>query len=272
MRDHVEAVRPDLLEQTIELVGEDPFARVDESTRYAQPAILCASLAGWAQLRDHVEPVALAGHSLGEFGALSAADALSEHDALRLVALRGRLMADAGEASGGGTMLALLGATPEQAAELAAQHDVTVANDNAPDQVVLSGAPDDLDRVRQAADEAELRARPLDVAGAFHSPQMADAVEPLREALAEVEMRPPRITVFSCASAAPFEDPVSELADAVVHPVRWRETMEALSSHGAQTFVEVGPGRVLTKLAPRCVPDVTATPLEKFLERTGATV
>ncbi|MGH2840876.1 MAG: acyltransferase domain-containing protein, partial [Solirubrobacteraceae bacterium] len=145
MRDLVAAVRPDLLDTAVDLVGEDPFPRVEESTRFAQPAILCASLAGWSRLRDRVDPVALAGHSLGEFSALAAAGALSDHDALGLVVLRGDHMASSGEASGGGTMLALMGATPAQSETLAARHDVSVANDNAPGQVVLSGAPDALD-------------------------------------------------------------------------------------------------------------------------------
>ena len=95
MRALVAAVRPDLLDAAIELIGEDPFARVEESTRFAQPAILCASLAGWTRLRDHIDPVALAGHSLGEFSALAAAGALSELDALRLVVIRGDHMAPA---------------------------------------------------------------------------------------------------------------------------------------------------------------------------------
>ena len=131
MRDLVAAVRPDLLDAAIDLVGEDPFPRVEESTRFAQPAILCASLASWTRLRDHVDPVALAGHSLGEFSALAAAGAISDHDALRLVVLRGNKMASSGEASGGGTMLALMGATPAQSAALADRHGVSLANDNA---------------------------------------------------------------------------------------------------------------------------------------------
>ncbi|MBA3326763.1 MAG: ACP S-malonyltransferase, partial [Solirubrobacterales bacterium] len=120
MRDLVAAARPDLLEAVIDLVGEDPFPRIDDCTRFAQPAILCTSLAGWTRLCGQVDPAVLAGHSLGELSALAAAGALDEHDALRLVVLRGRLMAESGAAVGGGTMLALLGATPAQAAALAA--------------------------------------------------------------------------------------------------------------------------------------------------------
>lgn len=267
MRSLVSAVRPDLLEAATEFVGEDPFDRVEESTRFAQPAILCASLAGWTRLRDRVDPVALAGHSLGELSALAAAGALDHIDALRLVALRGRLMADSGAASGGGTMLALLGATPAQAAALAARHGVSVANDNAPGQVVLSGAPGALDAARTDALADGLRALPLDVAGAFHSPQMRSAVEPFRAALAEVEFRAPEIPVVSCATAAPFTDPACELAEALVIPVRWRETMTALDAMGTHTFVDVGPGRVLAKLAPRCIKGASAATLDTLVEQ-----
>ena len=261
MRDAVGSARPDLLEAVLAMVGDDPFERIDESTRFAQPAIFCASLAGWARVSERVRaPIAFAGHSLGELSALAAAGVLDELDALRLVVLRGRLMADSGEASGGGTMLALLGAAPAQAAALAAAHGVAVANDNAPGQIVLSGAPEDLRATRRHARVEGLRAIPLDVAGAFHSPQMAAAVEPFRAALAAVTLHEPGTPVFSCASASPFTDPVDELADALVSPVRWRETMTALDDAGARAYLDPGPGAVLAKLAPRCVPD--AQPVE----------
>jgi len=266
MRDLVAAVRPDLLDAAIDLVGEDPFLRVEESTRFAQPAILCASLASWTRLRDHVDPVALAGHSLGEFSALAAAGVISDHDALRLVVLRGDHMASSGGASGGGTMLALMGATPAQAAALAARHGVSLANDNAPGQVVLSGAPDALDAAREDAETEGLRALPLGVAGAFHSPQMQGAVAPFRDALTEVVFDTPQMTVISCASAAPFTDPAVELADALVSPVRWRDTMTTLDAMGVQTYVDAGPGRVLSKLAPRCIKDASAATADTLLE------
>ncbi|HEV7882570.1 MAG TPA: acyltransferase domain-containing protein, partial [Solirubrobacteraceae bacterium] len=119
MRDVVGEFAPELLEQSLELVGDDPFARVDGSTRFAQPAIFLASVAGWRRSElDLSEVVAVAGHSLGEFAALVAAGALDAEVALRLVVERGRLMADAGEREGGGTMLAVLGASAEAAAQL----------------------------------------------------------------------------------------------------------------------------------------------------------
>jgi [acyl-carrier-protein] S-malonyltransferase len=266
MRDDVAQARPDLLDAAVELVGEDPFLRVDASTAFAQPAIFCASLATWSRVRDRLEPAAMAGHSLGELTALTAAGAVDELDALRLVVLRGRLMAESGAASGGGTMLAVLRGTPARAAALAARHGVAVANDNAPDQVVLSGAREQLEAAADDARAQGLRAMMLDVAGAFHSPQMAAAVAPLRAALDATTFRTPTVPVVSCGTAAPFADPAQELAEALVRPVRWRETMGALAGQGITTFVDAGPGRVLAKLATRCVPDVAAASATALLE------
>ncbi len=266
MRERVQALRPDLLEAAIELVGDDPFERVTESTRYAQPAIFCASLAAWGQIESLVDPDALAGHSLGELSALAAAGALEEHDALKLVVLRGMLMAESGEASGGGTMLALVGGNPGRGRSLAARYGVTLANDNAPDQVVLSGAPDRLKLAREEAKSDGLRALMLDVAGAFHSPQMAAAVEPFKLAFASVEWREPRLTVVSCATTEPFSDPKTELAAALTAPVRWRETMLALEGRGVRTYVDVGPGKVLAKLVRRNVQDAAVSGPETLLE------
>jgi malonyl CoA-acyl carrier protein transacylase len=266
MRDDVARTRPDLLDAVTELVGDDPFARVEESTAFAQPAIFCASMASLSRVRDRVDPVAMAGHSLGELSALAAAGAVNELDALALVVLRGRLMAESGAASGGGTMLAVLRGTPARAAALAARHGVTVANDNAPDQVVLSGARTDLEGAGNDARAQGMRAMLLDVAGAFHSPQMAAAVEPFRTALSKVTFRATDVPVISCATAAPFTDPAAELAEALVRPVRWRDTMTALAGLGVDTFLDAGPGRVLAKLAPRCVAGAAAAPATSVLE------
>jgi malonyl CoA-acyl carrier protein transacylase len=258
MRELVARVRPDLLAAVTELVGEDPFARVEQSTRFAQPAIFCASLAGWTLIRERVKPVVVAGHSLGELSALAAAGVLDELDALRLVALRGHLMEVSGSATRGGAMLAVLGATPAHAAALAARHDVMLANDNAPGQVVLSGAEDAIVRAEREARCTGFDTTRLDVAAAFHSPHMRHAVQPFREALHDVRLRDAAIPVLSCATARPFRDPAEELARALVRPVRWRETMIALAQAGACSFVDAGPGAMLAKLAPRCVPGTAA--------------
>ena len=246
MRDLVAQRAPDLLERCVELVGEDPFARVEDSTRFAQPAIFCASLAGWDALG--LTPSAAAGHSLGELAALAAAGVLERDDALRLVVLRGRLMAEADDR---GSMLALVGASAGEAAEVAREAGVTVANDNAPGQVVLSGDREALARAEEAARERGRRALPLDVAGAFHSPSMQPAVEPFRAALDAVELHEPSFPVVSCTTTEPFADVRAELAAALTRPVRWRETVLALRAAGVSEFVEVGPGKVLARLNKR---------------------
>ena len=256
MRETVQEHAPDLLERCIELVGEDPFPRVEDSTRFQQPAIFCASMVGWRWAEPHVEPDAMSGHSLGELAALAAAGALSEDEALQLVVTRGKLMAQAAEAQSEGAMLALLKGTPEQAQELAQTHGVHVANDNAPGQVVLSGRRSALDELAGAAREAQLRTMWLAVAGAFHSPDMEEAAERFRAELAEVEFSQPAVEVVSCATAAPFEDPAAQLADALVEPVRWRQTMSALEELGVDRFIDTGPGKTLAQLVGRNISDV----------------
>jgi malonyl CoA-acyl carrier protein transacylase len=256
MRDAVKAVRPDLLEAVTELVGEDPFERVGDGTQFAQPAIFCASVAGWEALGRPLGDV-MAGHSLGELGALVAAGSLTERDGLELVALRGRLMHEAGERAGDGGMIALLGpGAADQAQELAEAQGVSVANDNSPQQIVLSGARTALSGAAAVARERGLRALELDVTGAFHSPMMAAAAPEFEAALADVAVEEPRVPVISAVTAEPFDDIRVRLVEALTHPVRWRETLLALHGLGAERFVEVGPGRVLTGLAKRTLRDV----------------
>jgi [acyl-carrier-protein] S-malonyltransferase len=256
MRDSVADVRPDLLELAAEIVGEDPFAKADQGTNYAQPAIFCASLAGWESL-GRPDGDFMAGHSLGELAALVAAGALQERDGLELVALRGRLMQESGEKAGDGGMLALLGkGAADHAAELAQHHRLAVANDNSPQQVVLSGARDALPGAAAAAKELGLRATELPVSGAFHSPMMEGAVPEFSNALKQVKISEPRVKVLSAVTAAPFDDVAAQLTEALTSPVRWRETLLALHELGAERFVEVGPGRVLSGLVKRTLQDV----------------
>ena len=256
MRDDVESTRPELLDMANAAVGEDPFPRAGDGTNFAQPAIFCASLAGWHRL-GRPRGDFMAGHSLGEFAALVAAGALSESDGLELVTLRGRLMHEAGQAAGDGGMLVVGGPdAAERAPEVAQAHDLVVANDNSPQQVVLSGARSQLPAAVQTAKDMGLRAKVLDVTGAFHSPMMAAAVPEFAAALEATEFAAPQVPVISAVTAREFEDPRQELADALTSPVRWRETMLALHERGAGRFVEVGPGRVLTGLAKRTLENV----------------
>src|SRR5437763_677839 len=196
---------------------------------------------------------AAAGHSLGEYAALVAAGALDFEDALALVDERAAAMAEAAEMAPGG-MVAMLGGDPDGVADLAAQLGLTVANDNGPGQLVLSGRVDALGVAEEHARAVGARARRLDVGGAFHSPLMGPAAARLASALARVEFRPPAMSVYSCATAAPFADPRRELADNLLRPVRWRETVLALEAAGIDGFTEVGPGRVLTGMVRRIVP------------------
>ncbi|MFL5824584.1 MAG: ACP S-malonyltransferase [Solirubrobacteraceae bacterium] len=252
MRQTVERVRPDLLAAVAQIMGQDPFLRVEESTEFAQPAIFCASLAAWVEQGRPLGDM-MAGHSLGELSALAAAGALSEHGALELVVVRGRLMAQAGA----GGMVALLGSgAAEQAPELAAAHGLALANDNCPTQVVLSGPLEALRAAASAAQELGLRTMDLPVAGAFHSPMMASAVPEFAAALEGVEVRAPSVPVLSAVTAEPFDDVRRRLADAITMPVRWRETMLHARQRGADRFVEIGPGRVLTGLVKRTLSGV----------------
>jgi [acyl-carrier-protein] S-malonyltransferase len=256
MRDLVARVAPELLEMAVAAVGEDPFPRANDGTNFAQPAIFCASLAGWEALGRPTGEM-MAGHSLGELGALVAAGALDQREGLELVVLRGRLMEESGRQSGNGGMIAVLGAgASDRAAEIAEAHGLTVANDNSPVQVVISGATSRLPAALAHAKELGFRAMELDVAGAFHSPMMAAAVPEFERALAATTFATPRVTVVSAVTAQPFTDPRRELAEALTMPVRWRETMLTLHELGAERFVDVGPGRVLTGLAKRTLSGV----------------
>jgi [acyl-carrier-protein] S-malonyltransferase len=254
MRSVVERVRPDLLELCQEELQLDPFERVGEGTQMAQPAIYCASLAGWSLIEDTDVDV-MAGHSLGEFAALVAARAMSERDGLKLVALRGRLMQ---RAKGGGMMA--VGASVDTAAAFAERFGLHLANDNSPGQVVLSGDADAVDSACENAKAAGLRATRLKVSGAFHSPAMAAAAPELAAALEDVEIGEPSVPVYSGVTAAPLnpDEIRARLVDGLTSPVRWREIAIALEGRGVSRFLEVGPGKVLTGLVRKTLGDVDA--------------
>jgi [acyl-carrier-protein] S-malonyltransferase len=269
MRDQVERHRPDLLELAQSEVSDDLFERAGDGTRWAQPAIFCAALAGYEVLKDRYEPNLMAGHSLGEISALVAAGALDAEDGLRLVAARGRLMQEAAEETGDGGMLAVRARDRAPVEQVAARTNLSIANDNAPDQLVLSGALAALDEAEALLREQRVRAKRLPVAGAFHSPLMEPAVEPFRGLAEHVEVRAPRVPVLSCVTAAPFQDVREQLVRAIVSPVRWTDVMSALRDLGATRYVETGPGRVLTNLVRKSLEDVEAeAPLA--MEAAGA--
>jgi len=261
MRDVVLEASPELLERAADAVGEDPFERVADGTRFAQPALYCASVALWISAGSP-EPELVAGHSLGEVGALVAGGAISIEDGLWLAARRGRVMEDVATSQPSGGMLALLG-DEDATRRIAAAHDLTIANDNAPGQLVVSGPADELDRAVEDAKGERLKAMPLAVRGAFHTEAMAPAVPEFRKALDAIDVRAPKVPVYSSVTARPFDDVRSDLAAALVRPVRWRETLHALHDRGVGRFVEVGPGKVLKGLVRRTIPDAKATLLTK---------
>lgn len=241
------------------------------ATQNAQPALLMHSAAAWAMVRDAVGPSvrAAAGHSLGEFTAYYVAGSLSLSEAATLVRRRGELMYDSGVKQPG-AMAAILGldqAAVEDACRRATQNgDVVVpANYNTPEQLVISGAADAVERAMAIAKEqGAKRALRLKVSGAFHSPLMQVARDGLRDALDRVEFASPAFPVYSNVTAGPVTDAATArrlLLDQLTSPVRWTDTVRALAEkHGDALFLEVGPGNVLTNLVKRIAPGVkTAT-------------
>lgn len=266
MRELVEQYRPELIPLARELLGDLPFARAEDATVHAQPAIFCAGLAMHArwQLADDATPAFMAGHSLGEITALVAAGSIRPDDGLRLVAARARLMQEVCERRPGG-MLALLGALEVPVDGVAERFGLTVANDNCPGQVVLSGGLAGIEALEREAGSLGLHARRVPVAGAFHSPLMAEAVPAFRAALADVEIAEPAVPVICGMTAEPFRDIRDELAEAITRPVRWRATVERLCLDGVDRFIEVGPGKVLSGLVRRTLRSLTIPSQEVHL-------
>jgi [acyl-carrier-protein] S-malonyltransferase len=208
-----------------------------------------------------LSPGACAGHSLGEYTALVASGAMSFEDGVQLVVARGDAMGRAGE-DAPGTMAALLGITDDdaEAACQRAEGDVWVANYNAPGQVVIAGTTEAVKRASDLAkDLGARRVLPIPVSGAFHTPLMAAARSALRKALGDTVFRSPEVPVIANVDARIHSDP-SEwpglLSAQLCSPVRWRQSLETLASLGGTTFVEIGPGGVLSGLARRSVADV----------------
>jgi malonyl CoA-acyl carrier protein transacylase len=240
--------RPDLVAQAAEELGADPFEQIGEGTHFAQPALFIAGLAHW---KAAGEPGAsfYAGHSLGELPALVAAGALDAAAGLRLAVVRGRLMEEASAVRPGG-MVAALGGSDEVVQKVADEFGLTLANDNAPGQMVLSGDSEKVGEARKALRAEGAKAIRLPVAGAFHSPLMEPAVPGYREALAATDFTAAE-GAFSCITAAPFDDVRADLLAALTEPVRWRETLAAMQGAGAAAFLETGPGDILTGLSRR---------------------
>jgi len=270
------ASRParDVFDEVDEALGRNLFRLMREGpdeelklTENAQPAIMAHSIAVLRTMGVQVADVAsfVAGHSLGEYSALCAAGSFDLATTAKLLKLRGQAMQQAVPV-GQGAMAALLGADlalAQKIAEAASEGEIcTVANDNDPSQVVISGQKSAIDRaIAMAKDMGAKRAVPLPVSAPFHCPLMQPAAEAMRDALSYVVVAPPAVPVFANVTAQPETDPDtirSQLVEQVTGMVRWRESVANMVDAGVDQFVEIG-GKVLGSMVKRIAPDAQVT-------------
>jgi len=264
----------DVFDEVDEALGQKLFKLMREGpddelklTENAQPAIMAHSIAVFRTLGLRLDDVAsfVAGHSLGEYSALCAAGSLDLPTTAKLLKLRGQAMQRAVPV-GEGAMAALLGADlalAQKIAEAAAQGEVcTVANDNDPSQVVISGNKAAIDRaIAIAKDMGAKRAVPLPVSAPFHCPLMQPAAEAMRDALGYVVVEQPGVPLFANVTAQPQTDPDTirnQLVEQVTGMVRWRESVANMVDAGVHEFVEIG-GKVLGPMVKRIAPDARVT-------------
>ena len=259
-----------------QLAFDGPADSLDR-TENAQPALLATSIAylaavreRWAALGVELSEVAFAaGHSMGQYSAFVAASVISLEDGIRLVRERGRLMQASG-AGRDGAMAAILGldeaALPALVERASAHGSFGVANRNAPGQVVVSGERAAIEAAATIATELGARkAIVLPVSVAAHSSLMAEAGDGMRRVLADIDFRDPAIPLLANADARPIATGAAardELVDHLTAGVDWVAAVERMTGAGVDTFLEVGPGRVLTGLIKRIAPDAAALPLD----------
>lgn len=246
-----------------------------QRTDNAQPALLTTEIAHLTALRlrypgEYDAPAFVAGHSLGEYAALVAADVLDFEDALMLVSERGRLMNEAGATLDQPTgMVAVLGLPDEAAAQVCQEAGVDLANLNAPGQMVLSGPQEGLERATELAKAAGARrVVPLQVSAAFHSRWMRPMSEHFARYLGEAPFSEPKVPVVANVTARPAPDAqdVRRLLEMQTYsPVRWVESVQYMVEQGVGTFVEVGPGKVLSGLIKRIAPEANVVSSEALL-------
>ncbi len=239
-------------------------------TRYTQPALFVHEVAVLAALQQRVQADAVAGHSLGEYSALYCAGVLSFEEALKLVALRGELMFQAGLEQPG-TMAAVVGLADEKVEELCATISagiVVPANYNSPGQVVISGDAEPLRAALPLFKDAGARmVTELQVSGAFHSPLMQPAKETLAKALHAASFHDANIDVYTNVDARAHREAGllrEQLIAQLVSPVRWTQTLNAMKASGVDDFVEIGPGKVLQGLVKRSLQDVRMSGFDKM--------
>jgi [acyl-carrier-protein] S-malonyltransferase len=233
-------------------------------TEYTQPAIFATSLACLAAAIESgkvtARPAFMAGHSLGEYTALVAAGAMTLEDGLSLLAERARLMAEAGRATPG-AMAAIIGLEEDAVRAICKDADVDVCNLNLTNQTVVGGSPAGVERAMELAKErGASRAQALNVSGAFHSRLMAPAADGLRIAIGETPIAAPVVPVVANASAQPLTSDAAvreELGVQVATAVRWHDSVTLMADGGVTSFVEFGPGKVLTGLVRRIAQGAT---------------
>lgn len=235
----------------------DPHDQLNR-TEYTQPALFIVNAMIGRKFMDETSqtPSFVAGHSLGEYNALLAAGAFDFVTGLKLVRKRGQLMS---QALGGG-MAAVIGLAPDKVQEVILRsgfHQITMANLNAPEQVVISGLKEDILRIQPEFEAAGAKLyKPLNVSGAFHSPFMQPSRQEFESFLSRFQFHPPKIPVISNAEAAPYPpDRIAELlARQITSPVRWLESMQYLLRQPNAVFEEMGPGNVLRGLLRKIAP------------------
>lgn len=247
-------------------------------TSNAQPAVLTVSLACLKVLGERLpdlKPTMLAGHSLGEFTALVAADVMGFEDAVSLVHRRGQLMAEAGERSPGG-MAAILGLNEQEVDTICQKASLSgaviqISNLNAPGQIVVSGDKEGLENATQLAlSHSGAKVIPLAVSVATHSPLMESMTEPFLSVLKSVHLGSPRIPVIGNVSGLPLSGPsdiLQELGLQLTSPVRWVDSIRYMVGSGITTFIELGPGSVLRGLGrriDRSLPTVSAGDIQSI--------
>lgn len=243
------------------------------ATRNQQPALLATSIAYLRVLEERgalPEPAVVAGHSLGEYTALVAVGSLDLADGIRIVRRRGELM----ERYGLGGMLAVIGLDRATLEAIATETGVELANENAPNQLTLSGRDEALDRAADLARQrGARRVVRLAVNAAFHSSLMRPVAEELARDLAGVTIRPPRVPLIACSDARVLTDPEeirAELVAQIAAPVRWVEVVRKATELGVSAFWEIGPGQVLSGLVRRIVPEAMTYTAEQLVDEARA--
>ncbi|RRF89933.1 MAG: ACP S-malonyltransferase [Coriobacteriaceae bacterium] len=257
-----DSVRPGTSDQCFTGTKEELSLTVN-----TQPCVLAVDLAAAEALRERgVVPAAVAGHSLGELGALAFAGALTPKGAFRLAVERATLMTACCEAHPG-AMRAVLKLEPSKVEELAAQAgEAWPVNYNSPLQTVAAGSPEACEALDGLVKAARGRSVKVAVSGAFHSPYMADAADGLATWLGEHPLAQPAVPCWSNLTGGPYEGDAAAmaqtLANQVSHPVRWVDELRGMQAAGIDTFVEVGPGHTLTGLVRHTLEGVTAICVE----------